>query len=75
LRAACLLTLVALAFMVWSLVEPTPVPVLVAMSIGQVLGTISLLLFLAVVLADLRHARLDRAPMSTTPPPPSTKIR
>ena len=44
--------------MVWSLLEPTPMPVLVAMSVGQVLGTISLLMFGAVVLADIIDAVL-----------------
>jgi hypothetical protein len=70
LRAACVLTLVALALMVWSLLEPTPMPVLVAMSLGQALGTISLLMFGGVVVADLRRAHLERAPRSTAPPPP-----
>jgi len=68
LRVACLLALLALALMVWSLVEPTPMPVLVAMSVGQVLGTISLLLFLTVVIADMRQAHLERAPRSSLPP-------
>jgi len=70
LRSACLLALLALGLMVWSLFEPTPMPVLVAMSVGQVLGTVSLLMFGAVVLTDIRRARLDRLPMSSTPPPP-----
>jgi len=70
LAAACVLALVALALMVWSLLRPTPLPVLVAMSVGQVLGTISLLMFGAVVLADMRRARLDRVRNSTLPPPP-----
>ncbi len=70
LGAACIVALAALALMVWSLLEPTPIPVLVAMSVGQVLGTISLMMFGAVVLADLRRARLDRQPLSSAPPPP-----
>ncbi len=68
LRAACLLALVAVALMVWSLLEPTPMPVLVAMSVGQVLGTISLLLFGAVVVADMRRAHLEREPGPSIPP-------
>ena len=60
LTGACLSALAALALMVWSLLEPTPMPVLVAMSAGQVLGTISLLAFFGVVLADLRQAHLER---------------
>jgi hypothetical protein len=57
--------------MVWSLLEPTPTPVLVAMSVGQALGTLSLLLFLAVVVADMRAAHLERPPRSSLPPRPS----
>jgi hypothetical protein len=68
LRAACFLALLALALMIWSLLEPTPMPVLVAMSIGQVLGTISLLLFGAVVVADMRRAHLEREPATSIPP-------
>jgi hypothetical protein len=70
LGAACLLSLLALALMVWSLLEPTPMPVLVAMSVGQVLGTVSLLMFGAVVIADMRRAHLERAPSSPDPAPP-----
>ncbi len=55
LQAACLLGLGALGLMVWSLFDPRPIPVIVAMSAGQVLGTLSLLAFLAVVAADLRR--------------------
>jgi hypothetical protein len=51
---ACVLALVALALIVWSLLDPRPVPVIVAMSAGQVLGTISLGAFLVVVARDLR---------------------
>jgi hypothetical protein len=71
LGLACSLALVALGLMVWSLLEPTPTPVLVAMSVGQALGTVSLLLFLAVVAADMRAAQLERPPRSSLPPRPS----
>ena len=60
LSAACVAALAAIALMVWSLFVPTPMPVLVAMSAGQVLGTISLLAFLGVVAADMRRAHLER---------------
>jgi hypothetical protein len=62
LRAACVLAIVGLALMSWSLLDPRPLPVLVAMSVGQGFGTLSFAMFIAVVLADLRRARLDRAP-------------
>jgi hypothetical protein len=54
LRLACFFALAALALMVWSLLDPRPIPVVVAMSVGQVLGTLSLGAFLVVVAADLR---------------------
>jgi hypothetical protein len=57
LVAACVLTLAALAMMVWSLFDPRPIPVVAAMSVGQVLGTLSLASFLYVVVADLRGGR------------------
>lgn len=53
LRAACVLALVALPLMVWSIVDPTVWPVLVALSLGQAIGTLSLLLFLVAVARDL----------------------
>ena len=54
LQLACALALVALGMFVWSLLDPRPIPVILAMSVGQVLGTISLLAFLVVVARDLR---------------------
>ena len=53
-RVAAILALVALPLMVWSVLDPRVWPVLVALSLGQVIGTISLLLFLVAVARDLR---------------------
>jgi preprotein translocase subunit SecF len=53
LRVAAILALVALPLMVWSIVVPTVWPVLVALSIGQGIGTLSFLLFLVAVARDL----------------------
>lgn len=61
LRAACLLALAALALMVWSLFDPRPIPVVLAMSLGQLLGTLSLAAFLIVVVVDLRGRRILEA--------------
>ena len=55
LRVAAVLTLVALALMVWSVLQPTPMPVLVAMMVGQVFGTIAFACYGLVVIADLRR--------------------
>jgi hypothetical protein len=48
------LALVALALMAWSQLVPHPIPVIVAMSVGQLLGTASFVAFLWVVASDLR---------------------
>jgi len=55
LRASALLTLLALGLMVWSMVQPTPLPVMLAMSVGQVLGTLAFAIYGYVVIADLRR--------------------
>ena len=54
LRVASVMALVALALMMWSLVDPTPPPVLIALSVGQVIGTLSFAIFVWVVVADYR---------------------
>jgi hypothetical protein len=56
LRIACVLGLVALPLMVWSVFDPRVWPVLIALSVGQVLGTASFILYLVVVVRDLRVA-------------------
>ena len=60
LRGACLLALAALGLMTWSLFDPRPIPVILAMSLGQVLGTLSLLAFVICVVADVRARRARR---------------
>lgn len=63
LRGACYASLVALVLIVVSLFYPKPLAVIVAMSLGQVLGTASLAMFLFVVARDFRRSRiLDQAP-------------
>jgi hypothetical protein len=61
------LTLVALALMAWSVLAPTPLPVMLAMSFGQVLGTAAFALYGVVVWIDLRRRR--RARGASVPPP------
>jgi hypothetical protein len=56
-RIACVLALVALPLMVWSLFDPTVWPVLVALSVGQGLGTLSFALYLIAVVRDLGIGR------------------
>ncbi len=61
LRVSCVLTLVGLALMVWSLLQPTPLPVMIAMSVGQLVGTTAFAIFLVVIVRDLRR-RIREAP-------------
>ncbi len=72
LSHACAWGLISLGLMVWSLFDPRPLPVIGAMSIGQVFGTISLASFLYVVVSDLRPGlkkALDEAGVSKRPLP------
>ncbi len=55
LRVSAVLTLLGLALMVWSMVQPTPLPVMLAMSVGQVIGTSAFGLYLFVVVRQLRR--------------------
>lgn len=52
-RIACGLALLALALIAFSLLVPKPLPVIVAMSVAQGIGTLSLLIFLSVVWRDV----------------------
>jgi hypothetical protein len=61
LTVSAALTILGLAFMVWSLVVPTPLPVMLAMTVGQVIGTAAFALYLFVVIRDLRR-ELRREP-------------
>jgi len=74
LRAACVLALAALGLMAWSLFDARVFPVMVAMTVGQALGTASFAAFGWVALRDLRRRlRAARdARLSSRPPPPQT---
>jgi hypothetical protein len=61
LRVSCVLTLVGLALMAWSMVQPTWMPVMLAMSVGQLVGTTAFAIFLVVIVRDLRR-RVREAP-------------
>ena len=60
LRLSAALTLLALALMVWSVLEPTPLPVMLAMTVGQALGTAAFAIYGWVVVRDLTRARRAR---------------
>lgn len=57
LRVSGVLTLVALALMAWSMAQPTPLPVMLAMTVGQAIGTTAFSIYLFVVVRDLRRSR------------------
>lgn len=70
LRVSALLTIVGLAFMVWSMLSPTPMPVILAMSVGQAAGTLAFGLYGYVILAELRRGRrLRRESLQDILPP------
>jgi Na+/H+ antiporter NhaA len=71
LIASSVTALLAVFLMSWSVLDPRPIPVLVAMSLGQGLGTISLVTYLMVVAADVRRRLHARA--SIPPPAPSSR--
>jgi hypothetical protein len=58
LTIACVGCLLALALMVWSVLIPSPLSIMVAMTAGQGLGTLSLGLYVWVVISDLRRVRI-----------------
>jgi hypothetical protein len=60
LRISGVLTLIGLALMVWSMLEPTPLPVMLAMTVGQAVGTLAFALYLFVVIRDVRRDRRSR---------------
>jgi len=60
LQCSAVLTLVALGLMVWSMLAPTPMPVMLAMTGGQALGTIAFALYAIVVIQDFRRARREK---------------
>ncbi|HEY6039274.1 MAG TPA: hypothetical protein VIV58_33560 [Kofleriaceae bacterium] len=60
LYASAILTLIALGLMVWSLFQPTPLPVMVAMSVGQALGTAAFAAYGYVVVRDILRIRREK---------------
>jgi peptidoglycan/LPS O-acetylase OafA/YrhL len=56
LQVSAVLTLLALGLMVWSFAQPTPLPVMLAMTVGQLFGTIAFSIYLWVVVRDVRRA-------------------
>lgn len=67
LLAACALALVGLILVAWSVLVPKPIPVILAMTLAQILGTVSLGLYVLAIVIDLRRANVlaDEVPPKT----------
>jgi hypothetical protein len=57
IRISAVLTILGLVLMVWSMIVPTPLPVMLAMSLGQAFGTSALAIYLIAIVLDLRRKR------------------
>jgi len=67
LKLSAVLTLIAVALMVWSMLQPTPMPVILAMSLGEGLGILAFALFCISVLIDqVRKQRARGKKMTST---------
>ena len=60
LRLSCWMTLVGLALFVWSALDPRPVPLMVAMSIGQAIGSAAFAIYVLVI--GVEFIRRERKP-------------
>ena len=70
-QVSAVFTIIGLGLMVWSLVDPTPLPVMLAMSLGQAFGTAAFGLYLFAIMIDLRRdRRARRASQQTVGDPP-----
>jgi len=67
LRISAVLTIVGLIFMLWSMLDPTPWPVLLAMSVGQLFGTLAFALYGLAILQDLLRVRRARREAAEAP--------
>ena len=77
LRVAAICELAALGLMVWGVLDKRPIALVVAMTVGQALGTLAFGVFCLVVFNDLRRARIfsDIATrLSSAPPRPTTRF-
>ena len=71
LRASAWCALASLTLIVWATFDSHPLVLVLAMSVGQVLGTASLAGFLYVVVADLRRAHVFDEQVQPLSGPPS----
>ncbi|MBL8911987.1 MAG: hypothetical protein JNM17_14935 [Archangium sp.] len=57
LRVACWLGLVALTLMIWGVVSGQPVPVVLSMSLAQMIGVLACVLFGLSIAADVGRSK------------------
>ena len=71
LRFSAVLTLIALVLMMWSMFDPTPLPLMIAMTVGQGLGTLAFGIYGYVIVQDLfvsrREGRAKRESLTAIP--------
>jgi hypothetical protein len=73
-RVACVLALIGLAMMVYSILSPRPLPVILAMSVGQMFGIAAVVCYLLAILVDVaRSPSGGSSPQSIRPPEASSK--
>lgn len=58
-RFACILALLALAMMAYSVISPRPLPVILAMSVGHAVGGAAFAAYLLAVILDTAKASAD----------------
>lgn len=67
-RVACVLALIGLVMMVYSILSPRPLPVILAMSVGQMFGMAAVVCYLLAILVDMaRSPRGGVTPQSVRP--------
>lgn len=54
LRVSCVLTLIGLSMCTWALLDPRPIPLILAMSAAQGIGTLAFLIYLLVIALELK---------------------
>jgi len=67
IRVACVLVLASLAFTAWAVLDPRPLVVIAAMSVGQGIGIVGVLAFMVVVLRDLWTRLRSRGSLPAPP--------
>jgi hypothetical protein len=67
LRIAGVCALIGLGFILWSFLDPPPIPVALARAAGQVLGTVAFVAFSYVIAVEAQSAGSGHGP--TEPPP------